>query len=50
MKEVFDIDMNITSTSPRPETVSLARKAAREGIVMLKNEDNVLPLKANSPV
>lgn len=40
----------ITSSTPRPETVSLARKAAREGIVLLKNEDNVLPLKANSPV
>ena len=44
------IPQNITSSLPRPETVSLARKAAREGIVLLKNEDNILPLKANSPV
>lgn len=41
---------NITNTTPRPQTVSLARKAAEEGIVLLKNEDNILPLKANSPV
>ena len=33
------IPENITNTSPRSETVSLARKAAREGIVLLKNED-----------
>ena len=44
------IPQNITSSLPRPETVSLARKAAREGIVLLKNEDNILPLKASSPV
>lgn len=41
---------SITNTTPRPQTVSLARKAAEEGIVLLKNEDNILPLKANSPV
>lgn len=44
------VPQNITSSTPRPETVSLSRKAAQEGIVLLKNEDNVLPLKANSPV
>lgn len=41
---------NITSLSPCPQTVSLARKAACEGIVLLKNEDNILPLKANTLV
>jgi len=39
-----------SNAASRPETISLARKAAREGVVMLKNEDSVLPLKANAPV
>ena len=30
--------------------VALARQAAAEGIVVLENADNVLPLKANTPV
>lgn len=42
--------INNTEAASRPETVSLTRKAAREGVVMLKNEDNILPLKANAPV
>ncbi|MEE1239666.1 MAG: hypothetical protein UHO61_07065 [Acutalibacteraceae bacterium] len=29
---------NITNTTPRPETVSLARKAAEEGIVLATNQ------------
>ena len=30
--------------------IALSRQAAAEGIVVLENKDNVLPLKANSPV
>ena len=40
----------LVNAASRPETISLARKAAREGVVMLKNEEGVLPLKANAPV
>lgn len=34
----------------KPESVALARKIARESMVLLKNDDSVLPLKENSKV
>lgn len=39
-----------TAAKSNPGAVALARQAAAEGIVVLENTDNVLPLKANSPV
>ncbi len=33
-----------------PGAIALARQAAAEGIVVLENKDNVLPLKAGTPV
>ncbi len=33
-----------------PEAANIARQSAVEGIVMLKNEDNVLPIKAGAPI
>lgn len=40
----------VVSAKSNAGAVALTRQAAAEGIVVLENRDNVLPLKANSPV
>jgi len=37
-------------TADTPETAALLRKIGGESIVLMKNEDNVLPLKKNKKV
>ncbi len=40
----------IVSAKSNAGAIALSRQAAAEGIVVLENKDNVLPLKANTPV
>ncbi len=43
-------DKKYQATIRSPEHLELARQAVRESLVLLKNENNVLPLKKDTPV
>src|SRR5258706_10724669 len=43
-------DKKYQATVRSPEHLELARQAVRESLVLLKNENNVLPLKKDTPV